>query len=71
MTFNTLHAANTRLEIKAEAFRLDTGMMAPFKDDPSGDHSEEERLLEWCTWGKANEAHFQKFIHAADRVLSA
>jgi hypothetical protein len=60
--------ANTRLEIKAEAFRLDTGMMAPFKDDPSGDHTEEERLSEWSAWSKQNEAHFQKFIRATERV---
>lgn len=62
--------ANTRLEIKAEAFRFDTGMMAPFKDDRSGDYSEDERVLEWCAWGKENEPYFQKFIRAADRVLS-
>ncbi len=62
--------ANTRLEIKAEAFRLDTGMLAPFKDDRSGDHSEEERVLEWCKWGKENEARFQTFIRAMEWVLS-
>lgn len=36
---------NLKLEIKARAFQLETGMLAPFKDDRSGEHTEEKRSL--------------------------
>ena len=41
---------NEFFELLAEVFRLDTGMLAPGKDDPVGDVSHEMRRITWNRW---------------------
>ena len=44
--------SNERYEVKAEAFRMMTGQMAPGKDPPRGSYSIplEERSAMWDNW---------------------
>jgi hypothetical protein len=46
--------ATARFERRARAFRIDTGMLAPGKDDVLGHHSYEARREAWEAWTRAN-----------------
>ncbi len=61
-----------RYEIKAEAFRLSTGYMAPGKDMAAvaneSDEERDDRHLAWSAWCKINDLMFNRFIKAAETV---
>lgn len=61
-----------RYEIKAEAFRLSTGFMAPGKDVAAAANEGEEARLErdeaWAAWCSVNNLMFDRFIKAAEYV---
>ena len=61
-----------RFEIKAEAFRLSTGHLAPGKDMAANaghsDEEEAERNSMWTAWCAQNNGMFNKFIQAAENV---
>lgn len=42
--------ANDRFERLAAAFRAETGMLAPGKDDPTNTHDYETRRNAWLAW---------------------
>jgi hypothetical protein len=62
--------AGLRYEIKAEAFRLQTGMLAPGKDQCDGAHIDYERELAWKEFQAEYRKAFDLFFHSADRVFS-
>ena len=55
-----------KYELKAEAFRLETGMLAPGKDSPAALNgpSFEEREAAWTAWQSKHGASFDLFIQA-------
>ncbi len=65
-------SANVVFEVKAESFRLMTGMMAPGKDVAAGANedgdSRKEREKEWCEWLKQNNGIMNVFLMAATNV---
>jgi len=59
-------------EFIAEAFRIDTGYMAPGKDPGimSGDATFEERFEAWEEWNKCNYSIIRAFTLSASRILA-
>ena len=62
--------ANTAFEIKAEAFRIMTGMMAPGKDEgmAGGAHTYEERCQRWGDWIGLHGEVVNAMLKATDSV---
>lgn len=63
--------ANTRFEIKAEAFHRMTGMLAPGKDgscDTVGE-SFEERIRAWNEWHIENDRIIIAMLNAMEAIL--
>ena len=56
--------ANESYEVKAEAFRMMTGQMAPGKDPPRGSYPEplEKRSVLWSRW----KFEYGEIIHAME-----
>lgn len=64
--------ANTAFEIKAEAFRIMTGYMAPGKDAgvmAGIDHSYEYRCQRWGDWNGLHGEVINSMLKAVDNVL--
>lgn len=64
--------ANTEFEIKANAFKRMTGMMAPGKDEPAASHghSYEERQAAWANWHTQHLKIIRALLHALDDILN-
>lgn len=64
--------ANTEFEIKAEAFRIMTGYMAPGKDAPmyayAGREDEEERHRQWGAWCMTYSGIIRAMLRAVEHV---
>ena len=56
---------NTAFEIIAKMFEIDTGLLAPGKDDADTSVSYEERKKEFKKWQEKNSNH----IKAVDNIL--
>ena len=63
--------ANTAYEIKAEAFRIMTGMMAPGKDPgmAGSAHTYEERCQRWGDWLCLYGEVINAVLKSADDIL--
>ena len=63
--------ANDRYEIKAEAFRIMTGHMAPGKDPASASYpaSFEERMEAWQKWLNDYHIIITAMFTAFDRIM--
>lgn len=62
--------ANTRYEIKARAFNLMTGHMAPGKDSPAaaGPTDYDERELAWLRWLDTNRHCIESMFQAFEEI---
>ena len=62
-----------RYEVKAEAFRIMTGQMAPGKDPPSASYSKpfDERSAMWEQWRKQNGEITRAMEIAFERIMES
>lgn len=61
----------TKYEFIAEAFRIDTGMMAPGKDVPAALSSDDfhQRMSAWTKWRRDNQGIIRAFELSANHIL--
>jgi len=63
--------ANESYEVKAEAFRMMSGQMAPGKDPPRGSYSEplEKRFVLWNNWRSQHAEIIRAMEIAFERIM--
>ena len=63
--------SNERYEVKAEAFRMMTGQMAPGKDPPRASYSEpfEDRMVMWDKWVIQHDEVIRAMLLAFERIM--